>query len=378
MPAAGTEPPFERLCVQADRLPPSQHLAAVRLALAGHCEVSPLTTPWALQRNLESWRVDGLLFSRWSMSAARHERSQALANSGGNEWLLLRMLRRGRQALCIDDRHHVTATTDTLLLTDWSLPWACNSSDCDLLTIGIPRSRLPASKLLNLKIPALSWERSSAEGRQLAAMVELLWQQLPDLDTAGARSVALGFVGFLDGLLSNHPLLLRAQYANTSRLAAMKSVLNEHLQDPELGVGTLCERFDCSRATVYRLFERDGGVAGFIQRQRLHRCLRELARVGGTVPDTLEEVARRWCVGSAARLKQLFAQHFGLSPQDILAARAAELAAREGESTSFQLQLAAEINRAIAEDSNAIAPSKKGVKQQAPGAVLRGQAGSRD
>jgi AraC-like DNA-binding protein len=353
MPAAGTAPPFERLCVRADRLPPSQHLAAARLALAGHCEVSPLTTPWTLQRNLESWRVDGLLFSRWSVSAARHERSQAQANSGGNDWLLLRMLQRGRQALCIDDRHHVTATTDTLLLTDWSLPWACNSSDCDLLTVGIPRSRLPASKLLNLKIPALSWERSSAEGQQLAAMVELLWQQLPELDTAGARSVALGFMGFLDGLLSNHPLLLRAQYANTSRLAAMKSVLNEHLQDPELGVGTLCERFDCSRATVYRLFERDGGVAGFIQRQRLHRCLRELAQGdGAAAPDTAEAVARRWCIGSAARLQRLFEEHFGIAPQDILAARAAELPPNGGENTSLQLQLATAINRAIAEGSN--------------------------
>lgn len=352
VPAAGSGHPLQRLCVQADRLPPSQHLAAVRLALEGHCEVSPLTTPWHLQRDLESWRVDGLLLSRWSMSAARHERSQVLADSDGNEWLLLRMLQRGRQALCIDDRHHVSASADTLLLTDWSLPWTCNSTDCDLLTVGIPRSRLSASKLLNFKIPALSWQRDSAEGRQLAAMVELLWQQLPELDAASAHSVALGFVGFLDGLLSNHPLLLRAQYANTSRLAAMKSALNEQLQDPELGVGTLCERFACSRATVYGLFERDGGVAGFIQRQRLHRCLRELARGDATAPDTLEAMARRWCIGSAARLVRLFEEHFGLAPQDILAARAAELAAKGGDSTSLQLQLAAAINRAIAEDSN--------------------------
>jgi len=263
------------------------------------------------------------------------------------------MLQRGQQSFCIDDRHHVTATTDTLLLTDWSLPWACTSSDSDLLTVGIPRNRLSASKLLNLKVPALSWARSSAEGRQLAAMIELLWQQLPRLDAAGAHSLALGFVGFLDGLLSNHPLLLRAQYANTSRLAAMKSVLNEHLQDPELGVGTLCERFDCSRATVYRLFERNGGVAGFIQRQRLHRCLRELALGEGAAgPETAEAVARRWRICGAGRLKRLFQEHFGILPQDILAARAAGLATRGGESTSLQLQLAGAINRAIAEDSS--------------------------
>jgi len=347
---AGKERALQRLCVQADKLPPSQHLAAVRLALEGHCEVSPLTTPWSLQRHMESWRVDGLLLSRWSMSAARHERSQGLADSGGNDWLLLRMLQRGRQALCIDDRHHVTATTDTLLLTDWSLPWACNSSDCDLITVGIPRSRLPASKLLNRKIPALSWERSSAEGGQLATMVELLWQQLPNLDAASAHGVALGFVGFLDGLLGNHPLLLCAQYANTSRLAAMKSLLNERLRDQELGVGTLCEHFDCSRATVYRLFEPDGGVAAFILQQRLQRCLRELTSGPWPLAASLEGLARRWHIGGVSRLERLFAAHFGLLPQTVVAARRA-VESDSGGSTSLQFQNADAINRAISEGS---------------------------
>ncbi len=336
--------------MQADKLPRAQHLAAVRLALAGHCEVAPLTTPWSLQRPMESWRVDGLLLSRWSMSAARHERSQVLADNGGNDWLLLRMLQQGHQALCIDDRHHVTATTDTLLLTDWSLPWACNSSDCDLITVGIPRSRLAASKLLNRKVPALSWACSSAEGSQLAALVELLWQQLPRLDAASAHGVALGFIGFLDGLLGNHPLLLRNQYANTSRLAAMKSLLNQRLRDPELDVGTLCEHFDCSRATVYRLFERDGGVAAFILQQRLQRCLRELT--SGTWPGeaSLEALARRWHLGGLSRLERLFAAHYGLSPQAVVAARRA-VEAGPGGSTSLQFQHADAINRAISEGS---------------------------
>ncbi|MHA7817790.1 MAG: AraC-like ligand-binding domain-containing protein [Pseudohaliea sp.] len=370
LPEAGNDHPLQRLCVRADKLPPSQHLAAVRLALEGHCEVSPLATPWSLHRDMESWRVDGLLLSRWSMSAARHERSQALADSGGNDWLLLRILQRGQQALCIDDRHHVTATTDTILLTDWSLSWACNSSECDLITVGIPRSRLSASKLLNRKIPALSWERNSAGGRQLATMVELLWQQLPTLDAASAHSVALGFVGFLDGLLGNHPLLLRAQYANTSRLAAMKFLLNEQLPDPELGVNTLCDHFGCSRATIYRLFEREGGVAAFIQRQRLHRCLRELVRGDQQTTASLDTLARHWRIGGVARLKHLLREHFGLDLHDVVAARAAALADRSGASTSLQLQLATAINRAIAEDSNAVTPDYPGpaAARAAPGA----------
>src|SRR5262249_27356971 len=59
-------------------------------------------------------------------------------------------------------------------------------------------------------------------------------------------------------------------------LAAIKRAIALNLQG-ELSVDELCRRFQISRATLYRLFEPDGGLWRYIQDQRLHRAFQKLA-----------------------------------------------------------------------------------------------------
>jgi AraC-like DNA-binding protein len=129
------------------------------------------------------------------------------------------------------------------------------------------------------------------------------------------------FTGLLDGLLESHPALLRARYTDHSRLAAGRRFLVDHLRDPALGVASLCEHLDCSRATAYRLFEHDGGVACYIQRQRLHRCLRELTRVSRAPPDFIDKLARSWQLGGAARFRRLCSEEFGIDADQVIDAQ---------------------------------------------------------
>ena len=96
LPAPSQEPPLQRLCVEAGHLPQTQHLATLRRALDGHCEFFPLVSPWSLLGDMVSWRVGGLMFSHWRLNAGHYERSLATAGASGNNWLILRMLRRGR------------------------------------------------------------------------------------------------------------------------------------------------------------------------------------------------------------------------------------------------------------------------------------------
>jgi hypothetical protein len=59
-------------------------------------------------------------------------------------------------------------------------------------------------------------------------------------------------------------------------------------------------------------------------------------------------------LGSAGQLRRLLAEHFSLVPEDVVAARQADLA-NPGECTSLQLQTASAINLAIQEDAAAAA-----------------------
>jgi AraC-like DNA-binding protein len=61
-------------------------------------------------------------------------------------------------------------------------------------------------------------------------------------------------------------------------LASLKRLIERHIDSPALSVELICARSGWSRATVYRLFELEGGLARYIRQRRLERAFRELMR----------------------------------------------------------------------------------------------------
>lgn len=101
----------------------------------------------------------------------------------------------------------------------------------------------------------------------------------------------------------------------------MRRYLAEHLADPELGVETLCAAFFVSRATVYRDFADEGGVARFVTRCRLERAYQELA-AGGADRGRVRRVSERSGFASQYHFSRLFRQRFHVPPTEVTAPRA--------------------------------------------------------
>lgn len=97
------------------------------------------------------------------------------------------------------------------------------------------------------------------------------------------------------------------------RLMEVVSYIEEHLDDPDLGVDRLQSAFCVSRATLYRMFSEIGGVARFIRRQRLVAARQSLRRR----PD----VGITWLLyelgfGSERQFQRAFQAEFGVSPSE--------------------------------------------------------------
>lgn len=324
-PSTSAAAVIERERLDPARIAPGEHIDLLRRIMKGRGAVSPLAPGWRIDQ-FDSWSVGGLVLIHSGCGPARYERTAADTSCPGDEVVVLRLVLRGRLLVRMDERHFSAATTDNLQLINWSLPSVCCTTDYELITVYIPRRRLPATALMGRKVPALTWSRGEPGGALVETALRNIWAQLPALDAAGGEALAYAFTGLLDGLLRNHPTLLRAQYANHSRLAAMKALLQEHLRDPGLGVGLLCKRFACSRATAYRLFEEDGGVGAYIQRQRLHGCLAELVRGSWPGQTSLEHIAGAWHLGTVGQLRRLFEAEFAVTPEQVLAARGEDAA----------------------------------------------------
>lgn len=97
------------------------------------------------------------------------------------------------------------------------------------------------------------------------------------------------------------------------RKKLIRKYIETHLEDPNLGPLQICHLFNMSRATLYRMFEPDGGVRRFIQDRRLHSAIWDLA-VRGIKRGRLSRVAERWGFSSDANFNRAAKAAYGMPP----------------------------------------------------------------
>jgi len=96
-------------------------------------------------------------------------------------------------------------------------------------------------------------------------------------------------------------------------LESLKCLVEQHLDSPALSTEFICARSGWSRATVYRLFETEGGLARYIRRRHLLRAFRELT--SGQPPHLrIVDLALAHQFASEASFNRAFRRAFGIPP----------------------------------------------------------------
>ena len=115
---------------------------------------------------------------------------------------------------------------------------------------------------------------------------------------------------------------LRVRQALTS-IAPMPQAIRQNLRSPTLTPKRICRLVGMSRSQLYRLFEPMGGVARYIQAERLREAHRALAN-----PDNLRdihEVAEDLGFFDASAFSRIFRREYGCTPSEVRSAALAEL-----------------------------------------------------
>ena len=114
-------------------------------------------------------------------------------------------------------------------------------------------------------------------------------------------------------------------------LDSLKRLVERHLDSPQLSADFICARSGWSRATVYRLFESEGGLAHYIRQRHLLTALREL--MSGRQPHRrILDLAISHQFSSEAAFNRAFRRAFGVPPGKIRDLAARSLAAAPDES----------------------------------------------
>jgi AraC-like DNA-binding protein len=114
------------------------------------------------------------------------------------------------------------------------------------------------------------------------------------------------------------------QQIDLGRKERVRQAVRRHLRTPTLGPKTLSRLVGMSRSSLYRLFEDTGGLARYIQRERLLEARAALSSL--TTTEFISAIAEDLCFADASSFSRAFKREFGYSPG---AARSAALAGVE-------------------------------------------------
>jgi len=106
--------------------------------------------------------------------------------------------------------------------------------------------------------------------------------------------------------------------ARAVMLGRIKRYIDAHLHSHELAPENILDRFPLARATLYRLFEQEGGLHAYIRNCRLRRAADELA---GSRSGAIAELGDRLGFSYAADFTRAFRRAYGMPPQEFRALR---------------------------------------------------------
>lgn len=162
-------------------------------------------------------------------------------------------------------------------------------------------------------------DRASAPGRLLASAHDLLVGGMSaDGPDAAHDEIVPAFVSLVERFVFKRDGAATRERAEVSLRSTLRNYVETHLADDALSPAMLCEAFDVSRTTLYRLFEDEGGVGRYIRNRRLDHCFVELTgpqRTRGRV----SAVAQQWGFSDATAFNRLFKKRFGIPPSACLA-----------------------------------------------------------
>jgi AraC-like DNA-binding protein len=255
--------------------------------------------------------IDDILVSRVSTSPHTLRRTNGHLRDGTTDWITVQIYDRGGLLGEAGRDLSLDLNPDRIGIVDLAEPFTAWNRGGVATWIALPRVRVDRADRL---APVQTLDRWSVRGRVLGAAVAGLWRRLGNARAGDAPVLAAEIAETVNTVLDP------AAFAPTDRdlAAAMVDFVKVNLSDLDLGVDHLRRAFHCSRSSVYRAFERRGGVAAYIREQRLLRCFEQLTRPTA-LPRRVSDVATGWGFENPSHFNRLFKAKFGLPPSALSA-----------------------------------------------------------
>ncbi|MBM3648497.1 MAG: helix-turn-helix domain-containing protein [Alphaproteobacteria bacterium] len=268
--------------------------------------------------SVRAWHLGDLLVSRVEFDGQLFSRDRRRIALDGLDHYLVQLYERGGLVGTLGERDHVLRAGEVQIL-DLTRPNLTRAGVSATVSIVVSRDAmhrvLPRSAS---GLHGMVLRDDGGVGALLADYMRSLAARVDGIERADGALVARATVELVAACIqSTAEATERARPPlEAAILDRLQRYIERHLGSPDLHADALSGQFKISRSRLYRLFEPLGGVANYIQEQRLWRAYGELAKPGEH-HRRIYEIAFEFGFSSEAHFSRAFRSAFGLSPSDV-------------------------------------------------------------
>lgn len=295
-------------------------LRQLRAMTADICDVVPLTTEDDFHVTTVTMMTRNALLVDTRATDQEYDRTPAHVARGAMDHFQITLCVEGEMRFS-SGRREVTMGPGAICLIDMAQP------NRTVLRGGGSRTRLMAIILQRAMLaPRLAHPDSATatllpsnhpHTRLLASHYAAL--TLPAEPEAGSAEATIDAIADIVAAAAGGTADIAAGVERAERhlyLAMIKRRIADNLETDALTADELCRHFQISRATLYRLFEADGGLSHYVREQRLNLAFRQL--ISPSAEDTrLIDLAVGMRFSSDSTFIRAFRRKFGLTPGEL-------------------------------------------------------------
>jgi AraC-like DNA-binding protein len=253
-------------------------LSGLRAAIAGICDVIPLTAEDDFHFSSKTILTGHALLVDSETSALEYDRTPAHIARGGLDHYHVTLCLQGEIRFS-SGRRELTSHPGDISLIDMAQPnrtvlTGAGDGHARLMALILPRAVL-APRLAHPDSATGSFlPGSHRHAGLLADQFAALWQ--PAVPEAGSLDVTIDSMVDIVATAVGRAADAAGDVERAERhlyRAMIKRHIAANLETGSLAAADLCRRFRIPRASLYRLFDADGGLAHYVQEQRLNRAL---------------------------------------------------------------------------------------------------------
>ena len=185
------------------------------------------------------------------------------------------------------------------------------------ITLWSPRARLLASITDEHALHGLGMKGTSPAGALVGASLRSLAAQADRMSVQEMDALANGVLELTASVIA--PMLETAAESGVAvplaSFVTIRRFIDRNLPSPKLGPEMIAKNFGLSRASLYRLFEPVGGIAGYIRKQRLNQTFQEIT-AAEFANQRIGHIANRFGFKNVSAFSQLFSTTYGVSPRE--------------------------------------------------------------